>query len=141
MLQADSDQNVIGSKRTKGVYIGAPACFSLEMACSHIRAAFVSDDDPGGIYVVGSCLERQDWGDIDVRLIMSDEAFERLFPSASLLNAAWEHDPRWVLMVTTIAQWMSSQTGLPIDFQFQPATFANERHLKARQPVGFRYVR
>ena len=55
----------------KGIYIGAPACFALELACRQICEAF------GGhhCYVVGSSLERADWRDVDVRYMLEDDAF------------------------------------------------------------------
>jgi len=130
-----------GGERKKVSHIGAPACFALEQACKDLRDAFCDPEDGySGIYVVGSCLERPDWRDVDVRMIMGDAAFGRLFPHAHLDNGTWEFDPRWCLMTIAISRLLSEQTGLPIDFQFQPQTFANARHDKARHPVGLRYV-
>lgn len=126
--------------RKKAAYIGAPACFALEQACKHLRDAFHSSEGHVGIYVVGSCLERPDWRDVDVRMIMDDETFGKTFPKAMLSNATWEFDPRWCLMTVAISQWLRDQTGLPIDFQFQPMTFANAKHNKPRHPVGLHYV-
>lgn len=117
--------------RKKSVYIGAPACFALEQACQHITAAFGGY----GCYVVGSCLERADWRDIDVRFILSDEEFSGLFPDA---GESWEHDSRWLLLTVSISAWLSKQTGLPIDFQMQPQTHANKRHDGLRHAVGMR---
>jgi hypothetical protein len=123
--------------RQKGVYIGAPACFALELACQHIRAAF-----PGfGCYVVGSALQRPDWRDVDLRFIMRDEEFASLFPDADLRTGNWEFDPRWLLMTVAISRWLSDQTGLPIDFQFQPQTHANARHSGPRNAVGIRIAK
>ena len=119
-------------KRDKGVYIGAPACFALEQACQHISDALGGY----GCYVVGSALERQDWRDVDVRYILSDEEFEKLFPNA--IGKCWEHDARWLLLTVSISSWLSKQTGLPIDFQIQPQTHANERHSGPRNAVGMR---
>lgn len=135
-----SGQEEDAPRRKKVSHVGAPACFALEQACKHIKDAFSEPDSVTGIYVVGSCLERPDWRDVDVRMIMDDAAFGRLFPKAHLDNGSWEFDPRWCLMVLAISQWLSAQTGLPIDFQFQPMTFANARHNKPRHPVGLRYV-
>lgn len=119
------------AKRAKAIYIGAPACFALELECRHICDAF----DGYGCYIVGSCLERPDWRDVDVRFIMSDDAFKSLFPSA---GRHWEHDSRWLLITTSISQRLSNVTGLPIDFQIQPQTHANERYQGRRSAIGFR---
>lgn len=132
-------------QRSKVSYIGAPACFSLEMACKQVQDAFSPNGNRrhGQVYVVGSALERADWRDIDVRMILDDDSFKELFPDVRLDTGAaiWEFDPRWTLMCTVIAQWMRAATGLPIDFQFQPMTWANQRHNKPRHAAGLRYAR
>jgi hypothetical protein len=83
-------------RRKKHIYIGAPACFALEQACQQINDAF----GDFGCYLVGSALERPDWRDIDVRYIMPDKEFAKMFPSA---GQHWEHDPRWLLLTVTIS--------------------------------------
>lgn len=122
--------------RKKHVYIGAPACFLLELACKPINDAF----GHFGCYVVGSVLQRPDWRDVDLRFIMDDAEFDRLFPG-TLKNGTWEFDPRWLLLTTAISRQLSEQTGLPIDFQFQPQTHANERHPGPRNAVGMRFAK
>lgn len=114
--------------------IGAPACFLLEQCCQIVNDAFGNY----GCYLVGSACERQDWRDVDVRFIMPDEEFYKLFPRARTVGAMWEFDPRWLLLTVSIAQWMSTTTGLPIDFQIQPQTFANEKHQGQRHAIGLR---
>src|SRR5208282_4496459 len=54
--------------RKKANYIGSPQVFALEQACRSINEAF----DGYGCYLVGSCIERPDWRDVDVRFIMPD---------------------------------------------------------------------
>jgi hypothetical protein len=126
-------------KRRKGVYIGAPACFLLEREGHHLRKAFCDPDGPyDGLYVVGSSLERPDWRDVDVRLMLSDENFAKLFPDA---GRSWEFDPRWLLMTAAISRHLSVVTGLPIDFQFQPTTHANEMHHGPRNALGLDFAR
>lgn len=121
--------------RKKWIYIGAPECFALELACKRLNAAFT-----GQCYVVGSVLKRADWRDVDVRLMMDDEEFLKLFPDVSpRLERTWEFDSRWLLLTTTISDWLKQQTGLPVDFQFQPTTFANKRHSGIRNPIGIEY--
>lgn len=118
--------------RKKSVYVGAPACFLLEQAASQINEAF------GGLnlFLVGSALERPDWRDIDLRLILDDDEFEKLFPNAVLTH--WEHDVRWLLLTTSISLWLKQMTGLPIDFQIQPMTEANKRHSGKRNCIGMK---
>lgn len=118
-------------RKKKANYIGAPAVFALEQACEQICAAFGGY----GCYLVGSALERADWRDVDVRYILGDDEFSALFPRA---GQHWEHDPRWLLLIVSISGWLSNVTGLPVDFQIQPQTHANERHLGPRSAMGLR---
>ncbi len=120
--------------RKKVNYVGAPAIFALESACVQITDAFGGF----GCYLVGSALERADWRDVDVRYIMRDEEFDVLFPGA---RPCWEQDPRWLLLTVSISERLSKLTGLPVDFQFQPQTHANERHEGKRHPLGLRIAK
>lgn len=109
-------------ERVKVSYIGAPAVFKLEAACTLVNRAFGSF----GCYIVGSAIERADWRDVDVRFILEDTEFEKLFPDAGAINLCrWEFDPRWLIVNIGIAGYLSQQSGLPIDFQIQPQSHAN----------------
>lgn len=129
---AEAEAETVATKRTKVSYVGAPACFQLENACRTISNAFGGY----GCYLVGSALERPDWRDIDVRFIMSDEEFAAEFPDVS--GHSWEFDPKWLLLTISISKWLSDQTGLPVDFQFQPRTHANEKH-SGRHALGLTF--
>jgi hypothetical protein len=97
----------------------------LNDACISVTEAF--DSHP---YLVGSATERPDYRDVDLRLILMDEEFDRLFDGRVLL---------WSLMCLTIGQYLCSITGLPIDFQIQRMTEANEKHPTThRNPMGMR---
>lgn len=125
-------------KRRKASYIGAPACFELELAMRHIMDAF-GQDDAFGCYVVGSALDRPDRRDIDVVMIMSDEGFAKLFPDAQ--GSSFEFDTRWLVMTVALSKWLSDLVGLPIDFKFQPQTLANQIHKGRRNAIGFRIAK
>ncbi len=145
VLAAEGERPEVAAKRVKGIYVGAPACFLLERECQQLYRAFCCGDDEndegyhGGIYLVGSALKRPDWRDIDVRLMLSDKAFNRLFPH--VVNANWEFDPRWLIMTVAISAHLSKVTGLPIDFQFQRQTEANATHKGFRNALGLEFVR
>jgi hypothetical protein len=124
------------ARRKKHCYVGAPKVFALEQACRDINEAF----GDFCCYLVGSSLERPDWRDIDVRFIMPDEKFNELFPAVTA-DGHWESDPRWLLLTISISERLSKVTGLPIDFQFQPQTHANERHKGIRSAIGLRIAK
>lgn len=122
----------VKAQKQKVSYVGAPACFLLELACKPINQAFGGF----GCYLVGSALERPDWRDIDVRFIMSDEEFAAEFPAVNAKGHDWEFDPKWILLTTGISVHLSRCSGLPVDFQFQPQSHASDRHKGKRHPLG-----
>jgi len=126
--------------QSKSSYVGAPAIFLLELACRQINEAFGNPKSCANCYLVGSAIERADWRDVDVRFIMPDEEFSALFPGVHLDNALWEYHPRWLLLTSSISKYLQQYTGLPIDFQFQPQTFANKRHDKNRHAIGMKII-
>lgn len=125
-------------KRKKTSYVGAPAIFTLEYACQQINQAYAYCD-LAHIYMVGSALERPDWRDVDLRMIMSDADFQREFPDAHG-EGGWEMDPKWILLTASISGYLTKLTGLPIDFQFQPQTHANARHKGRRNAMGMNLI-
>lgn len=104
-------------KRARANWIGAPQYFNLNHACVLLAQAFGH-----GIYLVGSSMERRDFRDVDVRCILEDPDFDRLFPPDEMGGA------RWSIMNAVIAQWLSAQANLPVDFQFQSQTKANREY-------------
>lgn len=117
--------------RRKLTYIGAPACFALEQACQCLTDAF----GIYGVYQVGSSLTGPEWRDVDIRYILPDDEFAKIFPEA---GEYWEHDTRWLLLTVIVSNWLHNETGLPIDFQFQPQTHANKHHKGPRNAMGLR---
>lgn len=75
-------------------------------------------------YHVGSSLARKDWRDVDVRLMLPDDEFEALFGA----NRNAETNPKLAAVTLAFAVLGKSMTGLPIDFQIQPVSWANERY-------------
>lgn len=122
-------------KRKKTSYVGVPAIFELQMACHVLVRAYDAT-----IYHVGSSLERPDWRDVDLVMILDDEKFAREFPNAPLHSAGWELDPKWLVLTVAISKWLGEKAGVLVDFKFQPRTFANERHDGPRNPIG-RYIK
>lgn len=118
--------------RKKVSYVGVPAIFELTLACHLLSRGFGNHT----IYHVGSSLERPDWRDVDLVMIMPDEAFAAEFPNARMHSAAWEHDPKWLILTCALSKWLTEKSGVLVDFKFQPRTFANERHPGPRNAVG-----
>lgn len=82
-------------------------------------------------YLVGSCLERPDYRDVDVRVILFDERYDALFPERS------PHPLRHLVEVAVTDHYVRA-TGLRIDFQIQRMTDANKKYSGPgrRHPLG-----
>lgn len=110
--------------------LSPPVLHRLDLACKHIREVFGGWNGP---YLVGSVQERKagPGSDVDLRLILDDDAYDALMAGtpegfATLLDFA-------------LGAYVRELTGLPIDFQVQRMTEANERHAgKQRNPLGGR---
>jgi hypothetical protein len=84
-------------------------------------------------YFVGSATNSKAWRDIDVRLILPDDDYERLIgPWAPV----YERNPAWCAHVLAWSALGQAMTGLPIDFQIQQRTDANERFKGPRHALG-----
>jgi hypothetical protein len=77
-------------------------------------------------YLVGSAVKGKGWRDVDVRIMLADEAYEALFGALPdrprCLNLKWNAA---CLAFTALGKEM---TGLPIDFQIDGQTEANEKY-------------
>lgn len=108
--------------RGRASYLGPHEMFLLDTACKPICEAF--DEPP---YLVGSVMERPDFRDVDVRLILDDERYARLAEAVPV-----------ALLNVTMTAYLRRATGLPVDFQIQQMTAANARHDGRRNPLGLR---
>lgn len=82
-------------------------------------------------YHVGSSLASKQWRDVDVRLILPDDEFVALFGS----NPSAETNPKLGAVTLAFAALGKAMTGLPIDFQIQTQTHANDVYPGARSAL------
>lgn len=99
-------------------YLSVLELHRLDQACRPLAEAFGSPP-----YLVGSVNERPDFRDVDVRAILTDEEYDRLTV------------PEWSVLGIAVSAYLRDATGLPMDFQFQRMTEANERHPMKRAEV------
>lgn len=122
----DAETTIGTSEKRKTSYLPAYQLTLLNNACIPIVEAFGHHP-----YLVGSVRERPDWRDVDVRSILPDDEFDALFT---------EREFFWSLVCLAISVYLSRASGLPVDFQIQRQTEANEKHPGAgqRSALGFR---
>jgi hypothetical protein len=99
--------------------------FLLDLACHPIDSVF-----PGSVYLVGTAVSRQEYRDVDVRVILTDKRYDRL------RNIIGQEGITLIGLMG--GQYLASVTGLPIDFQLQRMTEANANHDGMRNPLGQR---
>lgn len=97
--------------------------YLLNQACRPVRRAFGCS----GPYLVGTAAVGPDFRDVDVRVILHDDDFDALFE---------EREPLWDLLCMSVSLYLSNATGLPVDFQVQRMTEANEKYDGPRQALG-----
>lgn len=89
-------------------------------------------------FLVGSAAVGKQWRDVDVRLMLPDDEFDALFPSTI---KPWWTNQYLSLITVALSTLGHSYTGLPIDFQFQPLSHANEHYgTQVRVPIGLRFA-
>lgn len=109
------------------VGVGMPAALHLDAFGREIDDAF------GHLpYLVGTAATGKTWRDVDVRLILPDDEFEQLFPPVP----RDQPDGRWGLICAAISELARQRTGLPVDFQIQRQSYANDRYPGVRQALG-----
>lgn len=114
---------------SKWCHLDAPALDRLDHASLIVQRAF-----DAGVYLVGSCLERPDYRDVDVRVILDDAEYNRLFPPG---GGTRRTDPLWSLLCLAITEYLVRLTGLHVDFQVQSRSHANNRYSNGqRVPLG-----
>lgn len=79
-----------------------------------------------GTYLVGTAQTGGDYRDVDVRTILADDVFDRVFADGDV----------WQCWCFLVCEWLSRATGLPVDYQVQRMTEA-ARHDGPRNPLGF----
>lgn len=110
--------------------LNPPVLHRLDLACKPICEVFGEWNGP---FLVGSVQERTagPGSDVDLRLILDDEIYDALMAGAPEGFAT--------LLDFALGAYVRELTGLPIDFQVQRRTEANERHAgKQRNPLGRR---
>lgn len=99
--------------------------FLLDLACKPIEEGI------GSTFLVGtSASGRQEYRDVDVRTILPDDQYDALTDVIAAEGVAF--------LGLAIGEYLHSLTGLPIDYQIQRQTEANERHTGRRNSLGLR---
>ena len=107
----------------KASYLNIHDRYKLNQCCRIINEAF----DSVGIFQVGSSLTTKDYRDIDLRCILDDKEYDKIFTSSTRLE----------FLNAVISDYLRNMTALPIDFQFQRMTNANKDHKGTRCSIGY----
>ena len=75
----------------------------------------------------GDRQHRPDFRDVDIRTILADDHYDELFKDREFF---------WSIVCLGISSYLSDVSGLPVDYQIQRMTEANEKHDKPRCAMG-----
>lgn len=109
--------------------VGQPQTFHLNLFGEIVLRAFGTC-----AFLVGSATKSKDWRDVDVRLILSDEDWVR-----EEFGDPKNPGERWAAYCMAFSALGKQMTGLPIDFQIQQQTDANERDRGQREALLWIY--
>lgn len=105
------------SLSTRANFLPSPfALFKLRQFGDVIRR--LAGETP---YLVGSVLSRRDYRDVDVRIILDEDAFERLFGG----DVDWRTNPALTLANMALSALAREMTALDVDCQVQRIDNAN----------------
>jgi hypothetical protein len=108
-------------------FVGSPGYFHLNNAAPILAEAFGTVP-----FLVGSACTVRDWRDVDVRVMLDDAEYDRLFPG---LDGNPRTNALWSLLCASVSDWLGRATGLPVDFQVQRATRAGE-HYRGKKRIA-----
>ena len=112
----------------RAIYLTVEEIWRLAHAVRPVEDAF------GGqpVYLVGSVLKSSDWRDVDLRVILPDHDFDRIFEPPGELT-----DQFRMLFQTAVSAMLRETTKLPIDFQVQrKSNLTQEESFGERNPAG-----
>jgi hypothetical protein len=111
--------------------VGMPHSLKLQEFGRHLESVFGTC-----VYHVGSSLmQKTGWRDVDVRVILEDEVWDQMGlgdPNKTHRNY------KWVALCLAFSALGKEITGLPIDFQIQRGTEANNEYVGGRSYLGGR---
>ena len=114
-------------------YLPLPNYHELNIACRLLVAAF-----DWHIFLVGSCMTRRDYRDVDVRCMLDDAVFDAEFPGhAEAMATMGRLTPKHLAMNLAFSAYLEKQSRLPVDFQFQRVTDANAEFEGLRNALGY----
>lgn len=115
-------------------YLTGVQRYRLELACLPINQAFNTK-----CYLVGSVIQRPNFRDVDVRIMLDDDRFNQLFYNYTedmTSVVIQEGVALWSVVCSAIGDQLSAATGLLVDFQIQRKRIANEKYNGGRTPLG-----
>lgn len=101
-------------------FLGVTQFIELRWSAAIVKGIF---RDSYGIYLVGSAGTRKDWRDVDVRQIISDDEFQERFGE---FVEPYDRNKFLRAFNIGVSAAMRSYCNLPVDYQVQPITKANE---------------
>lgn len=112
--------------------IGQPQHMLLREFGQRLIDAFGTEN----VYHVGSSVgeDKVNWRDVDVRVLLDDRQWRKLFGNLNPNNCYW--NAKWRAICIVFSDYGRRATGLPIDFQIQLLKDANKKYPNNRSHLG-----
>jgi hypothetical protein len=121
---SDNPAGSVEGERPRKSFLSTLEFHRLEHACAIVAHGFHGKVP----YLVGSSTDRSDYRDVDIRSILPDDEFDARFGSDIEF---------WGLFCLGVSAYLTQVSGLPIDYQVQRQSNANEKFKgKTRNPMG-----
>jgi len=124
-----------GDRKRSASYLTPHQMRRLDAACiPAVRALGF-----GTVVLVGSVLTHPDYRDVDVRAVIADEDFDRMFPGVKVhKDGAAHYSQLWAWICMSVSGEISQASGMNVDFQIQRRTEASKTE-GGRIPLGCRW--
>lgn len=103
-----------------------PAALHLDEFARLLRDFFKAP-----VYLVGSALDRKDWHDLDIRVILSDEEF---YPYGDPARRFW--NAKWISVCLAFTALGEKMIGCKIDFQVEQESYVQANCTGAKLLIG-----
>lgn len=109
----------------RAVYLLLSELGKLDMWGRELKYILHTDIEQYGVFLVGSALKRKDYRDVDIRHIISNDSFLKMFSSIDI-----------GYFNQMVSLWGQQVTGLPIDYQVQSIDSEDNKVPGYKHPIG-----
>lgn len=112
-------------KEPRATYLLLSQLGKLDMWGRELKYILHTEVTQYGVFLVGSALKRANYRDVDIRHIISNDDFLKMF---NIIDIGYFNQ--------TVSLWGQQVTGLPIDYQIQSIDSIDNKVPGYKHPIG-----